>query len=211
MQIRVAVVEDQRLVLELLAAILAREPDIAVVGTVQTGRQAIDMSSSLRPDVLLLDICLPDLSGIEVARVVRKQVMGMRTIALSIHSELDLVREALEAGAKGYVLKSAAVNELITALRTVVGGSIYLSPDVAHVAVSVALTKGAFKGSTLGRREREVVALVAEAKSTREIAEQLGISPATVEAHRRNIMRKLGLHSVVELTKFALRHGLASL
>lgn len=211
MQIRVAVVEDQRLVLELLAAILAREPDIAVVGTVQTGRQAIDMSSSLLPDVLLLDICLPDFSGIEVVRVVRKQVLGMRIIALSIHSEPDLVREALEAGARGYVLKSAAVNELIAALRAVVGGSIYLSPDVAHVAVSVALTKGAFKGPTLGRREREVVALVAKAKSTREIAKQLGISPATVEAHRRNIMRKLSLHSVVELTKFALRHGLTSL
>jgi DNA-binding NarL/FixJ family response regulator len=211
MDIRVAVVEDQRLLRELLAALLERQADIEVVGTAETGKEAIEMSDSLRPDVLLLDIGLPDLSGIEVARIVREKAPRVRVIALSIHSEPHVVREILAAGARGYVLKSAAVSELIDALRTVMAGSIYLSPDVAHVAVGVALAKGTLKAPRLGRRETEVVGLVAEGKSTREIAERLGISPATVEVHRRNIMRKLGLHSVAQLTKFALRHGLTSL
>lgn len=211
MTIRVAIVDDQRLVRELLAALLGRQPDMAVLATAETGKEALEISASLQPDVLLLDIGLPDLSGVEVARALRVQAPRTRVLALSIHNEPHVVRDMLAAGAAGYVLKSAAVSELLGALRAVVEGAIYLSPDVAHTAVGAALAAGAIKSPTLGRRERQVLALVAAGKRTPQIAAQLGISPDTVESHRRNIMRKLGLHSVAELTKFALREGLTSL
>jgi DNA-binding NarL/FixJ family response regulator len=205
MTLRVAIVEDQRLFNEILAMLLSKEPDVEVVATAQTGREALRIACSLRPHVLLLDIGLPDLSGIEVARALRASAPDVRLIALSVHDEPQIVRDMLSAGASGYVLKSAALHELVRALRIVTQGALYISPEIAH------LVHDKRARPRLARREREVLALIAEGKRGPEIAARLGISPATVEVHRRNIMSKLGVHTVAGLLKAALREGLISL
>ena len=205
MTLRVALVEDQRLFNEILAAQLRKEPDVEVVATAQTGAEALRIACALRPQVLLIDIGLPDMSGIEVARAVRARAPEVRLIALSVHDEPQIVRDMLEAGVSGYVLKSAALDDLVQALRVVVPGGTYVSREIAQVA------GGLRARPRLARRERQVLALIAEGKHGPEIAAQLGISPATVDVHRRNIMTKLGVHTVAALLRAALREGLISL
>jgi two-component system NarL family response regulator len=207
MTIRVAIVEDQRIVLELLAALLAREPDIVVVGQATTGRKGLELVQRARPDVLLLDVSLPDMDGIAVALLVRERYPEVKVIALSIHDEPAFVQGMLQAGAHGYVHKSATVGNLREAIRAVDRGEHYLSPVIR---IGPAGRIGGSAGA-LGKRELQVVALLAEGKRSVDIARRLSISTATVDVHRRNIMRKLDLHTIAELTKFALRHGLTSL
>ena len=201
------------MVRELLAALLAREADVAVVGEAANGREAIDLAQTLRPDLLVLDVGLPEIDGIEVARRLRASQPGLKLLALSIHSEERFVQAMLNAGANGYLLKTSAVTELVQAIRAVTQGKLYVSPDVARDAQADELGAAAPAGQSIpiGRRERQVLALLAEGKRSHEIAAQLGISIATVEAHRRNIMRKLGLHTVAELTRYAVRKGLTAL
>lgn len=206
MGIRIAVAEDQRLIRDLLVAVLSRESDFQVVGEASTGRETIALVQSAKPDVLVLDVALPDLDGIEVARSVRKAQPRLPILALSIHEESYFVREMLRAGADGYVVKSAAVGELVQAIRSVTQGRMYLSPAIARLAVGNLSAESA----SLTRREREVLALIANGKHSAAIAAKLSISVGTVEAHRRNIMTKLGLHSIAELTKYAVREGLTS-
>jgi two-component system NarL family response regulator len=210
MTIAVAVVEDQRMMRELLAAVLTKEPGISVVGQAASGAQAIRMVRECAPNVVLLDVGLSDMSGIAVARVLRQAGDAVKLIALSVHSEPRVVDRMLRAGAMGYVLKSAATYEIIEAIRAVADGKVYLSPAVAdarrHAAVFAEPPV-----SVLGQREREVLARLAEGKRSAEIAAELRISLATVEVHRRNIMSKLGLHSIAELTKYAIRKGLTEL
>ena len=203
MVIRVALVEDQRLVREILEAQLAREADIEVVGATGEGRDAIAMARRARPDVLIVDLGLPDIDGLEVARAVHAQDPAIRLIVLSVDTRPERVRRLMEAGARGYVVKSGALRDLLRAVHVVADGETYLSPELARPPAAAALA--------LGPREREVLALIAAGLRTAQIGARLGISPATVESHRRNIMRKLNLHSVAGLTKFALREGLASL
>ena len=208
MTIRLAIAEDQRMVRELLAALLAHEVDFQVVGEASSGREAIDIAGRLAPDVLVLDIGLPDLDGVEVARALRKSAPEVKLLTLSIHAERQFVRRMLNAGVDGYVVKSSAVQELVQAIRAVAAGKLYLSPDIAREALPEAAAE---EGGPLAARERQVLALLAEGKRSSDIGQSLGISTATVEAHRRNIMRKLGLHTIAELTKYAIRKGLTSL
>jgi DNA-binding NarL/FixJ family response regulator len=209
MTIGVAIVEKQRMLRELLAAVLGRERDIRVVGETDTGSQAISMTPQWRPDVLLLNIALPDMNGMELARVLQSEAQSVKLIALSTHAESSIVYGMLEAGAMGYVVKSAAADEVVQAIRVVSAGGLYLSPALASQAY--AMESFGPPVSVLGRREQEVLALLAEGKHSREIAERLDISAATVEVHRRNIMHKLELHTVAQLTKYAIRKGLTSL
>jgi len=208
MTIRIAIAEDQRLVRELLSALLVREADFAVAGEAATGAEAIALTARLRPDVLVLDIGLPDLDGVGVARSLRRTLPGLKILALSVHEDRHFVQQMLKAGADGYVVKSSALDELVQAIRTVAGGNVYLSPRIARVALP---EDADADGVALGVRERQVLALLAEGRRSTEIAAELHISPATVDAHRRNIMRKLGLHTVAELTKYAIRKGLTPL
>lgn len=208
MAIRLAIAEDQRMVRELLSALLVREPDFEVVGEAATGTEALALAAQLRPDVLVLDIGLPDVDGIEVARTVKRSLPGVRLLALSVHGERRFVQQMLEAGADGYVVKAAALEELVQAIRVVAQGNVYLSPEITRAALR---GDAAGEETALGARERQVLALLAEGKRSAEIAAGLHISPATVEVHRRNIMRKLGLHTIAELTKYAIRNGLTSL
>lgn len=206
MGIRIAVAEDQRLIRDLLVAVLSRESGFQVVAQASTGRETIALAESAHPDVLLLDVSLPDIDGMEVARSVRKTQPKLPILALSIHEDSYFVREMLRAGADGYVVKSAAMSELVQAIHSVTQGRMYLSPAIARLAVGKTFPDSA----SLTRREREVLALIANGKHSAAIAARLSISVGTVEAHRRNIMTKLGLHSIAELTKYAVREGLTS-
>ena len=213
MIIRVALAEDQRMVREALAALLSAEPDITIVGEATTGPQALQVALEQQPDVLVLDIGLPGMDGFEVARAVRQRLPGVRVLALSGHADGPSVREMLKAGAGGYVDKSAALNELVQAIRVLMQGRPYVSPELAGDVLGDALGagRGAPPSTLLSRRERQVLALIAEGKRSLQIGQALKISSATVEAHRRNIMRKLGLHTVAELTRYAVREGIARL
>lgn len=210
MSIRIELAEDQRLIRELLASVLGHEADFEIVAEAGTGRDAIALAQSTHPDIVVLDISLPDLDGMEVARALRKAQPKLAILALSIHEEPYFVQEMLRAGADGYVVKSAAVRELVQAIRTVSQGSMYLSPSITRQAVGrgQAFLSGA--AARLSAREREVLILIANGKTSAEIAARLSISAGTVEAHRRNIMTKLGLHTIAELTKYAVREGLTS-
>jgi len=201
MAIRVAISADQRIVSEALAALLSREPGIAIVGEAASGPEAIALAQAQRPDVLILDISLPEIDGTEVARALRLRLPEIKVLALSVRNDQRFVREMLKASAAGYVDKSSARSELVRAIRLVMEDKIYLSPGV---------TRGA-GAAVISRRERQVLALLAEGKRSLQIAQNLSISIATVEAHRRNIMRKLGLHTVADLTRYAIREGLTSL
>jgi two-component system NarL family response regulator len=209
--IRIVIAEDQRLVRELMATLLGRESDMAIVGEASTGPEALRAVHACHPDVLLLDIGLPELDGVEVARTLRKESAPSRIIALSVHTERRFVQEMLQIGVEGYIVKSAAVKELVQAIRTVMEGRVYLSPEIAHEALERMGPVSLSRIARLGRRERQVLALLADGKRSTEIASTLAISVATVEVHRRNIMRKLDLHTVAELTKYAIREGLTSL
>jgi DNA-binding NarL/FixJ family response regulator len=211
MATRVVIVEDQGIVRELLGALLAGEPDIEVVGQASTGAQAIELAAGLQPGVVLLDIGLPDMDGLAVTRILRRRQPEVRIIALSVYDEPRIVRAMLDAGAAGYVPKGDTVDELRQAIRAVARGETYLSPRLAPSAGPAGGQRAREAAATLGTRERQVLALLAEGKRSAEIARRLSISVATVDVHRRNIMRKLDLHTVAELTKFALREGLTSL
>jgi len=213
MTILVALADDHRMLREALAGVLANEPDIAVVGQAGTGAEAIEVVEKLKPDVLVLDIAMPGTNGIEVARTLAAGRPGLKVVALSAHTDKRFVREMLKAGAAGYVVKSAAGTELVQAIRAAMQGKLYLSPEIARAALAddVAAHVKAVPPSLLGRRERQVLALLAEGKRSRDIAARLKISDATVEAHRRSIKRKLGLHTIAELTKYAVREGLTTL
>jgi two-component system NarL family response regulator len=208
MSIRIEIAEDQRLIRELLAGVLAREPGFEIVAEAATGREAIALAHSTQPDILILDVALPDLDGMEVARTLRKSQPKLAILALSIHEEPYFVQQMLRAGADGYVVKSAAVAELVQAIRSVKQGKMYLSPAITRHAVGKNLALHSSAVARLSAREREVLVLIANGKTSAEIAAQLSISVGTVDAHRRNIMAKLGLHTVAELTKYAVREGL---
>ena len=210
--IRIAIAEDQRIVREMLAALLEREADLRMVGAVGTGAEAIALAADQHPDVLVLDVGLPDTDGAHVAQAVKQAAvppaLPPKVLALSVHDSPYFVQQMLRAGADGYVVKSAALPELVQAIRVVAGGKVYLSPDIARAALA---TSAVNEATTLGSRECQVLALLAEGHRSNEIARALRISVNTVEAHRRNIMRKLGLHTVAQLTKYAIRAGLTSL
>lgn len=210
MRTRVLLADDHRLMREALRLALAREPDLEVVAEAGTAHDAIQRVQSLRPDVVVLDIGLPDLSGMEVAARLRQMDPAPRIVALSAHTDKRFVTEMLRAGADAYVTKSSAGSELVRAIRAVAAGSSYFCPEVADaLAAEVRRQQSDAAEMRLGRREREVLRLVAKGLKSSEIAERLHIALATVEVHRRNIARKLQLQGVAELTRYAIREGIA--
>jgi DNA-binding NarL/FixJ family response regulator len=215
MSIRVLLADDHQLMREGLRAVLDEQEDMEVVADVENGREAARLAKQLQPDVVVMDISMPDLNGIEAARRVASDAPEAKVIALSMHSDRQFVSEMLKAGAAGYVLKDCATDELLQAVRTVVGGHTYLSPRVARVVVEGYVRKAphgeAPAAPALTDREREVLQLLAEGKTTKQIALALHVSAKTIETHRRNMMEKLDIHSVAELTKYALREGLTTL
>lgn len=214
MSIRVILADDHQIVREGLRLILGQIPEVEVVSEADTGRTAVELAKQLSPDVVVMDIGMPDLNGMEATRQILAHNPKVKVIGLSTYSDKRYVRGMLEAGAYAYVVKVAAGEELIRAIRAANRNKKYLSPDIIDTVVDGYLSKMSQSyesaGPILGAREREVLQLVAEGKSSGEIAAHLHISTRTVEAHRQNIMKKLGLHSVAELTKYAVHEGLTS-
>ena len=212
MTIRVLLVEDHRMVREALREVLMKVPDIEVVGEAGDAHDGLAQAAATAPDVIVLDIRLPDLNGIEVAARLRDAGNTAKIVALSAFADKRFVTEMLRSGASAYVTKSAAGTELVRAIRAVAAGQGYFSPEIAGTLVAEVRERAEpGSGQPLARREREVLRLIAEGVRSPEIATQLAITVATVEVHRRNIMRKLGLRTVAELTKHAIREGIVSL
>jgi DNA-binding NarL/FixJ family response regulator len=212
MKIRVLLVDDHRMVREALREVLTKVPDMQVVGEAGNAHDALQQAQELTPDVLVLDFSLPDLNGVEVAARLKDAGSNVKIVALSAFSDKRFVTAMVRAGASAYVTKSAAGTELAQAIRAVAAGHGYFSPEIAGTLLSE-VRDPAHPGTAqpLARREREVLRLIAEGVRSPAIAGQLQISVATVEVHRRNIMRKLGLRTVAELTKHAIREGIVSL
>jgi DNA-binding NarL/FixJ family response regulator len=212
---KVLLADDHKIVRDGLRNLLEKHADIMVAGEAEDGREALQLARKLSPDVIIMDIAMPDLNGIEATRQIVAEFPGIKVVALSMHSDKRFVSEMLKAGASAYLLKDCAFEELITAIRTIMKGKIYLSPGIAGVVIEDYIRKDSKAESTvfslLSDREREVLQLMAEGKTTKEVAAHLNLSIKTVETHRTNIMTKLNIHSIAELTKYAIREGLTSL
>ena len=214
--VQVLIADDHRLVREALGALLRTEPGVRVVAEAEDGRSAVRLAAEMSPDVVVMDINMPDLNGIDATRQVRAGGDGPKVVAVSGYCDSRYTREMLKAGATGIVLKESAFEELASALRAVVENKVYLSPSLSD-AVLQDLARGAANGDggtvfdKLSPREREVLQLMSEGKSTKQIAMHLHVSIKTVETHRKNLMDKLGIDTVAELTKYALREGVTSL
>ena len=206
--IRVVLADDHALVRDGLRAVLAREPDIAVIGEASDGREALAAVDAMRPDVVVLDLSMPVLNGLDAARQLAGRDRGPRPILITMHLEDRYVLEALRAGVRGYVLKKQAAADLVRAIRDVAAGRVYLSPGISAAVADAIRTGASPPEERLTPRERQVLQLVAEGKTTKEIAAILEVSVKTVDAHRTNLMQKLDLHDVASLTRLAIRLGL---
>ena len=216
MTIRVLLADDHKILRDGLRNLIQAQPDIEVVGEAGNGRDAIRLAVKKTPDVVLMDINMPDLNGMEATSELLAAVPGAKVIALSMYASQRFVAGMLAAGARGFVIKDCAFEELHAAVRAVASGRIYLSPEIAEMVVQDYVSRlrldreGYQPASVLSAREREVLQLVAEGWAAREIGERLHVSGKTVYSHIRRIMKKLALGSIAELTKYALREGLTS-
>ena len=206
--IRVVLADDHALVRDGLRAVLAREPDIAVIGEAADGREALAVVDAMRPDIVVLDLSMPVLNGLDAARQLAGRDRGPRPILITMHLEDRYVLEALRAGVRGYVLKKQAAADLVRAIRDVAAGRVYLSPGISAAVADAIRTGASPPEERLTPRERQVLQLVAEGKTTKEIAAVLQVSVKTVDAHRTHLMQKLDLHDVASLTRLAIRLGL---
>ncbi len=215
MSIRIILADDHRIMREGLAAMLREEPDFEIVAHAGDGSELVRLSRELQPDIVITDVSMPALNGIEAIRRILDDAPRVKLLCLSVHDERPLVAAVMDAGAAGYLLKDCAFEELLRAVRTVLANQVYISPGIAGVLVQdyrdrgAGAQKSAF--SELTAREREVVQLIAEGHSTKEIAGRLHLSAKTVGTHREHIMAKLGVSGTAELTRYAIREGLASL
>jgi DNA-binding NarL/FixJ family response regulator len=215
MSIKVLLADDHGIIRQGLHSLLEKQPDMEVVGEAVDGREALSVVNEKLPDVVVMDITMPNLNGVDATKQIIASRPKVRIIALSIHSNRRFVSDMLRAGASGYILKECLFDELVQAIRAVAEGRIYLSPRITGVVVDdyvERLSTGVrTELSGLNVREREVLQLLAEGNSTKQIALKLHVSAKTIEANRRRIMEKLDIHSVAELTKYAIREGLTSL
>jgi two-component system response regulator NreC len=205
--IRIFVADDHQIVLQGLKTVLDRE-GFDVVGEAADGSQAVAQVVELRPDVVVMDISMPVMTGIEAAAQIRRSVPSAKVLLLTVHTENRYILEALRSGIRGYVLKSRAASELVEAIHEILNGRVYLSPGISQTVVEAYLQQNNGDGEALTRRELQVLQLVAEGKTTKEIAASLAVSAKTADSHRSNNMHKLNLHSVADLVRYAIRRGL---
>jgi DNA-binding NarL/FixJ family response regulator len=214
MSIKIILADDHTIVRHGLSKLLQQEKDMEVIAQAKDGHSTVELVKEMSPDIVVMDIGMPDLNGIDATRQIRSESPKVKVIGLSMHSGRRFVAEMLKAGASGYLLKDCAVEELTVAIKTVMAGKTYLSPDIANVVVENYVRHPSEKGgsvfSVLSEREREVLQLMAEGKTTKQIAKRLHVSPKTVEGHRIRIMNKLDIDSVAQLTKYAIQEGLTS-
>ena len=211
-RIRILLADDHTIVRRGIRALLETQPNLEIVGEAATGSEAVAQAQALHPDVVLMDIGMPDLDGLEAAARIKHELSNVNVLLLTVHDDANYLFRALEVGASGYLLKGAEVNELLAALRAVRRGEVYLQPAAAKHLVGGYLTGANEREKKqieeLTPRQREILALIAEGLTNQQIADKLVLSPFTVATHRANIMQKLNLHNRTELIRYALRHGL---
>lgn len=214
MSIRVILADDHTIVRHGLSKLIQQQEDMEVIAQAGDGHSTVELTRELAPDMVIMDIGMPDLNGIDATLQITRDFPNVSVIGLSMHSGKKFVIEMLKAGASGYLLKDCALEELITAIKTVAAGKIYLSPSITDVVVENYVRHSNKKDnsafSLLSEREREVLQLLAEGKTTKQIGQHLHISPKTVEGHRLRIMTKLNMDNVAQLTKYAIQEGLTS-
>jgi len=215
MSIRVIIADDHKIMRDGLRALLEMESDIKIVGEAADGQTVLRLARQTRPEVAVMDIAMPGLNGLEATRKITAEVPGIKVIALSMYSDKKFVYRMFKAGASGYLLKDSAFEELVRAIRMVVNKKVYVGPGIAGTVVKgyikKALKTDSSVFSVLSDRQREVLQLLSEGQSAKEIAYQLDVSVKTIETHRNAVMKKLDIHSIAELTKYAIREGLTSL
>lgn len=213
--IRILIADDHAIVRHGLRQSLSREEGLMVVAEAENGRRAAELAAEYNPDLIIMDVSMPDMNGIEASLKILKTNPGIRIIALSMHPEKQYVLAMMKSGARGYLVKTNLFEELLTAIRTVMDGNVFLSPEITEHIVDSVIHPGENREAqvfyTLSSREREILQLIAEGRTHYEIAERLFISKKTVDSHKLNIMKKLNLDSIPALTKFAVKHGITSL
>jgi two-component system, NarL family, response regulator NreC len=207
-RIRILLADDHAVVRQGFKMILGAQSDMEIVGEAGNGREAVELADQLKPDVVVMDVAMPELNGIEATRRIAGSAPHTRVIALSMHKDSVYVREVLRAGARGYLLKDSGAGDLVSAVRAVAQGEGYLSPAVSDAVLDDYRKHVTNPIDLLSSREREVLQMLAEGKTNKEIAGVLNLSVYTVDAHRGRIMEKLNLHSINELVRFAVRNGL---
>src|SRR5947207_15398954 len=211
MPIRILIADDHAIVAEGLKHLVEAQPDLQVVATVGDGRAAVHAAKETEPDVVLMDLSMPELNGADAARAIIDERPACKVIVLSMYAEREYVRRALKAGATGYVVKRSAAKELVEAIRAVHAGQRYLSPRVAEVVINDYAEERDDPLARLSAREREVLQLLAEGRTGAEIAQRLSLSQKTVETYRARLVEKLGIRDVAGLVRFAIQRGLVSL
>ncbi len=213
--IKILLVDDHKILRDGIRSLLKEYADMEVVGEAADGRTAITLVNELSPDVVIMDISMPDLNGIDATRRINSEHQGVKVIALSMHCDKQFVSEIFKAGATGYLLKDSAFDELEHAIRIVMDGKTYINPQVGSLVVESLISQPSGQShkdfSLLTEREREVLQLIAEGRSTKQIASDLHVSAKTIESHRRQVMGKLNIRNIAKLTKYAIREGLTSI
>lgn len=215
MTVTIVIADDHKLMREGLSSLLGQQGDIIVVGQANNGREAVQLTERLGPDVVVMDVSMPDLNGIDATRQIISRKPRTKVIALSMHSDRQFVAEMFRAGASGYLLKDSAFDELASAIRAVAKNQTYIAPKISGFSLEEYTSNNSggepLVFPRLSDREREVLQMISEGKATKEIAAELHLSAKTVETHRQHLMDKLDMYSVAELTKFAIREGLTTL
>lgn len=215
MKIKVIIADDHAIIREGLKGLLEKK-GMDVVAIARNGREAVQQAIKHQPDVVMMDISMPDLNGVEATAAIQKDVPNTKIIALSMHSSKQMIDKMFASGASGYILKESAFDELYDAIQEVCNGNLYLTPSIARMYVDrqgrLAEDSGVIlKSKEISKKERQVLQLIAQGDRTRDIAEKMGVSIKTIETHRRNIMKKLKIFNIAGLTKFAIKEGIASL
>ena len=215
MSIRIILADDHKIILDGLGSLLEKETGMEVIAEADDGRKTVELARKLSPDVIIMDIGMPNMNGVEATRQIVADAPKVKVIGLSMHSDRSFVGEMLKAGASGYLLKKSAFEELVVAIRTVVANKTYLSPEITGIIVEEYVSHSSKSdqspSSVLTSKEREVLQLLSEGKTAKEIALILHTSVSTMETHRSHIMKKLDINSIPQLTKYAIREGLTSL
>lgn len=216
MAIRILIVDDHQIIRKGIRKLLSDSPDVEVVGEASDGREAVREAEKMTPDVVLMDIGMPGLNGVEAIRKIARACRGVKIVVLSVYGDRDTIISAVEAGAAAFLLKDCSADQLNDAIRAASKGRSYLSPEISTIVLESIRQRssgGPTKGDVgpLTPREREVLQLIAEGKTSRAIGQLLNVSPKTVQNHRNHIMRKLDLHNVADLTRYAISHGLTRL